>query len=149
MTDHFLIITPTDPYFVPALEQAQIANDYLFSLLPEAEMIIWNASETAEFVDPGDNFQRILCPACGAEIAIADWQGMMDAAYASHFGDLTTTTPCCGAVGSLNDLHYEWPAGFARFTLEALNPQADLDDSHLLTLESILGCPVRVIWRAL
>lgn len=73
----------------------------------------------------------------------------MDAAYASHFADLTTTTPCCGASGSLNDLHYEWPAGFARFTLEALNPNADLDDQHLLTLESILGCPVRVIWRAL
>lgn len=149
MTDHFLILIPTDPYFTPTLEQAQIANDYLVSLLPEAEIVIWNASETVEFVDCGDNFARILCPACGSEIAIPDWQQMMDAAYASHFADLTANVPRCGAVGSLNDLHYEWPAGFARFTLEALNPNADLDDSHLLTLESILGCPIRKIWRSL
>jgi len=149
MSDNFLILIPTDPHYIPHPDSAQDANDYLLSVLPQAEDIIWMASDAITFVDPGNNFERIICPACGTELAMPVWQQMMDAAYQTAFSDLTVTMPCCGVSGSLNDLHYEWPAGFARFSLEALNPNADLDDQQLHTVEELLGCSIRKIWRSL
>ena len=147
MSDNFLILIPSDPLYVPSPDSAQAANDYLLSVLPQADDIIWMLSDTVTFVDQGTNFERVSCPVCGVELSIPDWQQMMDAAYETQFADLNVTMPCCGAVGSLNDLHYEWPAGFARFSLEAFNPNADLDDHQRQTVEEILGCPVRKIWR--
>jgi len=149
MSDNFLILIPIDPLYIPSPDRAQAANDYLLSILPAAEDIIWMSSDTVTFVDQGMNFERVSCPACGTELAISNWQQMMDAAYETQFADLNVTMPCCGASGSLNDLHYEWPAGFASFSLEAFNPNADLDDQQLQAVEQILGCPVRKIWRSL
>ncbi|MBA3874542.1 MAG: hypothetical protein H0X30_35885 [Anaerolineae bacterium] len=148
MTDNFLILIPTDPQYIPSPDRAQAANDYLLSVLT-ADDIVWMSSDTVTFVDQGMNFERVICPICGTELAIPDWQQMMDAAYAAHFSDLAITMPCCGANSSLNDLHYEWPAGFASFSLEAFNPVADLNDQQLQTVAEILGCPVRKIWRTL
>ncbi|MBI1282556.1 MAG: hypothetical protein GC179_30800 [Anaerolineaceae bacterium] len=149
MTDHFLILIPTDPQYVPQPEHAQAANDYLISIFPEADDIVWVWSDTVEFVDPGDNFERVVCPACETELHMSDWQHMMNIAFDNQFSDLNVTMPCCHATGSLNDLHYVWPAGFARFSLEALNPNADLDDQHMRDVEEMLGCGVRKIWRRL
>jgi hypothetical protein len=48
---------------------------------------------------------------------------------------------------SLNDLVYSWPSGFARYTLEAMNPGlGSLPERVHARLESVLGCRVRVIW---
>ena len=149
MPDNFLILIPTNPQFVPPPDRAQAANDYLLSVLPEAEDIVWMASDDVTFVDCGNNFEGVGCPACGTELALTTWQEMMDAAYAANFSDLGITMPCCGVSSSLNDLYYHWPAGFARFSLECLNPNADLDDNQLHTVEDMLGCPVRKIWRSL
>jgi hypothetical protein len=148
MTDNFLILIPTDPRYIPHPDSAQAANEYLVSVLP-TEDIIWIASDSVTFVDCGNNFERVSCPACGRELAIPVWQQMMDAAYETEFADLTVTMPCCGAVGSLNDLHYEWPAGFASFSLEVLNPTTDLDEQQIAHVESLLGCSLRKIWRSL
>jgi hypothetical protein len=46
----------------------------------------------------------------------------MDASYRSAFEDLAVRTPCCHTDTTLNELDYDWPAGFARFVLEARNP---------------------------
>lgn len=148
MTDQFLILIPTDPHYLPPSEKADAAQCYIESVLP-AEYVVWVWSDTVEFVDSGDNFHRVLCPVCGREVHLHDWQLMMDAAFSNQFAELHTALPCCGAVRSLNELHYDWPAGFARFTLEALNPTADLDDQQLYTLEGMLGSPIRKIWRSL
>jgi hypothetical protein len=56
-------------------------------------------------------------------------------------------TPCCGSRVSLNDLRYEWPAGFARLVLEAWNPNVTrLDEEEVSKLEEVLGAPLRIIW---
>jgi hypothetical protein len=36
--------------------------------------------------------------------------------------------------------------GFARFVLEARNPEADLNDAQVQALEQKLGCALRKIW---
>jgi hypothetical protein len=71
----------------------------------------------------------------------------MEVAHEEHFRDLRATTPCCGTRTSLNDLVYAWPAGFARYTLEVLNPGVGAIPEPLLRrLESALGAKVRVVW---
>jgi hypothetical protein len=52
---------------------------------------------------------------------------------------LTATVPCCGAVLSLADLDYDWPAGFSRFRITLWNPEHELTDEHLATLSMTLG----------
>ena len=98
------------------------------------------------FVDQGENFERLLCPACGVELSVAWWQQTIDRSEEKDFEDLSVVTPCCGTSTSLNELRYEWPAGFGRFVLRALNPGKDLSDEAIERLERVLDCKLRKIW---
>ena len=71
----------------------------------------------------------------------------MDRAAADDFEALAVTLPCCGASSTLNDLVYHWPAGFARYVLEAMNPgpAGFLDPEQLAQLQLDLGCELRQI----
>jgi len=71
----------------------------------------------------------------------------MEFGHDGQFRDLRVTTPCCGRPTTLNDLAYSWPVGFARFTLEVLNPGLDsLPESVRRRLEDTLDCRIRLIW---
>jgi hypothetical protein len=51
---------------------------------------------------------------------------------------------------SLPDLLYDWPQGFARFSLEAMNPNIqDLTEAAEREFETIIGCSLRKIWQHL
>jgi hypothetical protein len=146
MSDNTLKLIPASPHYVPTAVAAQEARDLLAVFFSEAAEISSKFTEEARFVDQGANWERVLCPICGTELDEAWWQKAMDAAYRTNFANLSVILPCCGAMLSLNDLQYEWPAGFARFTLEIRNPGGDLDDYQLRSLEQILGCHLRKIW---
>jgi hypothetical protein len=71
----------------------------------------------------------------------------MELGHEGRFRDLRATTPCCGRRTTLNALAYSWPVGFARFTLEVLNPGLDsLPDRIHQRLEDVLACRLRLIW---
>jgi hypothetical protein len=146
MSDNLLRLIPTDPEYVPPLPAQGNARRALAALFPQAEQIAVRTTPTIEFVDPGGNFERICCPNCGAELDVAWWHAAMDHAYAIGFTRLIVETPCCRWAGSLNDLTYEWPAGFARFVLEARNPNGTLDQDSLIRLSRIVGHDLHVIW---
>ena len=147
MSDNVLRLIPTDPQFVPDDASAERARDHLAELAPNADEVTQNMSEETQFVDPGANLERISCPRCGQNLPMEWWQDRMDDAFKARFTVLAVTTPCCGADVSLNDLNYEWPAGFARFVLEAMNPGvADLATAEIATLAEIVGSPLRRIW---
>ena len=56
--------------------------------------------------------------------------------------------PCCSAPHTLNELIYEWPQGFARFAINAMNPDiGELQKQHVDEFEDLLGTPLRVIYR--
>lgn len=75
------------------------------------------------------------------------WSEQFDEAEATGFSRLDVSVPCCGATVSLNGLGYELPAGFARFVLEAMNPNVkDLPETALADLSAALGTPLRKIW---
>jgi hypothetical protein len=147
VSDNFLRLIPTDPDYLPTFDARASAIEKLRLWLPAADEITATATADVEFVDQGGNFERVLCPSCGTELALQDWHDAMDRAAGTAFRDLSMVTPCCGAATSLNDLIYEWPAGFARFVLEAMNPNArDLTERQHRELEEVLGTPLRRIW---
>ncbi len=156
MSTSVILLIPTDPEFVPAALSQEQAMTLLQSLLPDpASVVTARVTEYVEFVAQGENFERIVCPFCPTELVIQWWHEVMNKAYERRFTDLSVNTPCCHAETSLNDLQYEWPAGFARFVLELYEPFVRDPDSVYGTLElsaetleklkEVLGCPLRVI----
>jgi hypothetical protein len=146
MSDNYIRLIPTDPSYLPEPTAQQTAADLLRSFVPDADEVTAELTEDIHFIDPGANFESVSCPACRKNIG-EWWIDAMDRIWQIRFADLTITLPCCGSATSLNDLHHEWPAGFARFVLEAKNPNVrDLAAEQLEALERALGCKLRRIW---
>jgi hypothetical protein len=138
----------------------------LFShYLDGAEEINVPVYDKVVFVDQGENFSSVSCPACGSKLNEGWWGAQMSEACGLDpnidwwdsgfyfedsqptFNNLDVVVPCCGALLSLNDLTYDFPAGFARFALEALYPPIlDLTDEQVSRLENVLGCKLRKVW---
>lgn len=57
--------------------------------------------------------------------------------------------PCCGATLALSALDYEWPVGFARFEVCAVNPargnKYPLNAGEVARVAKLLGHPVRQV----
>lgn len=72
-------------------------------------------------IDAGENTTRIVCSRCDGDIDL-DWFWDLIGQHGESFDMLDVTVPCCNAVASLDTLRYEWPVGFARFEMSAINP---------------------------
>jgi hypothetical protein len=148
MSDNWVTLIPEDPMLIPEVAKQLLARRRLAEIASEADEVEIIVSDNVEFFDCGANFGRILCPACQSEIAVAWWQAQMDADYGDGFVLARHATPCCGARHTLHELVYEWPQGFARFALEAMNPNiGKLEDRFKEELEGILGTKLRVIYQ--
>jgi hypothetical protein len=147
MSDHFITVIPTDPYFVASADALRKAQELLSTVLASAEQIEMHTSDEVAFVDQGGNFERISCPRCRKELTTLWWQDAMDKSHESGFQRLDIITPCCAFSTSLNDLEYRWPAGFARCWVRAREPRnKELSPHQLAQLEDILGTTLRQIW---
>jgi hypothetical protein len=148
MSDHYLSLIPEEPSYLPPTEAQALALEAFRAFLsPDAEIEV-EASEDIQFVDQGENFESVSCPACDTEIDIKSWGEWLDKSSESNFIDRSVTMPCCGRETDLNALRYHWPAGFARYILRALDPGIDnrwLEEKQLSALEGILGCKLRQI----
>jgi hypothetical protein len=146
MSDNWLRFVPADPQYLPSPEAANNARNLLAAFTQHADAVTAKFKESVEFFDPGGNWSGVCCHICGAD-AEPWWQAVMDTAWDTHFSNLTVIASCCGASVSLNELRYVWPAGFARFVLEAMNPNiSDLTAAEQGMLQETLGCPLRRIW---
>ena len=147
MSEHFLSLIPTTPEYVPVAEALARARELFAGFVPAADEIEARITDEIEFVDQGENFERVRCPNCAAELAMEWWQEAMDTAYQTRFQNLKVTTVCCGFTTSLNELDYHWPAGFARFCLRVRGPrQKEVAPEHIRKLEEVLSTPLRQIW---
>jgi hypothetical protein len=146
VSDDYLRLIPREPEFVPDSDASAEAVLTLRSLAPLAEEVKVSVTETIRFIDQGGNFERVLCPKCGAELN-EWWVSEMDKAWENRSTNLVTSTPCCETTLSLNDLEYQWPAGFSRYVLEVRNPSLGgcLKPAQVARLESILGCELRQV----
>jgi hypothetical protein len=150
MSDDWILLIPEDPTFIPNAERQSRARQRLSELAPEADEINLVVSDTVEFFHCGVNFERVLCPSCGTEIPDAWWKERMDDDHENGFTLSPYSTPCCGSQHTLHDLKYEWPQGFGRFALEAMNANiGKLDEVRRKELEDVLATELRVIYRHL
>jgi hypothetical protein len=149
MSDNWITLIPEDdPRFIPEVVKQSRARDRLTEIAPEADEIEIKVSEKVEFFDCGGNFERVRCPSCGSEIPAVWWQARMDDDYGNGFMLASYATPCCAVQCTLHELVYEWPQGFGRFALEAMNPNiGKLEDKYKQEFEKILGTRLRVIYQ--
>ena len=147
MSENYLIFIPTTPEYVPGLLAQEKACEMVASSLPLADEVICQVTAEMRFIGGGDNLEKITCPHCTSEIDMDWWIKAVDESYdSSQFKNLEIMAPCCDNRISLNELHYELPAGFARFSLEARNPVQDVNQNTINILEKILDCRLRKIW---
>jgi hypothetical protein len=163
MSEYYLSIIPEEPSYVPSAEaQAQALEAFRAFLTRKKPFQVkasarWDepiveieveVSEDIQFVDQGENFESVSCPACDTEIDTKSWGEWMDKSSECNFVDRSVTMPCCGRQMDLNALRYDWPAGFARYILRALDPDIKngmLLEEQLFALEGVLGCKLRQI----
>lgn len=147
MSSDYIVVIPNEPDIVPDADARRQAEQQFAAYLPKAKAVASRVNAELQFIHPGGNFERILCPTCGAQMSWDWWTAAMDAAHLTHYRQLSVVLPCCGVTSTLNDLRYEFPAGFALFVLEAEHPDSfGLNDDQVRTLEGILGSPLRQIW---
>lgn len=146
MSDNILKLIPASPSYMPKEDSKQKAIGAVEICFPLAGRVSFKQSGTPHFVDPGANLERIICPNCSLVIDEMWWKEAMDKAYQDKYTDLNVFVPCCRSKASLNELKYEWPAGFAKFSIEILNPTRDISDEELQDIETILETKLRKIW---
>lgn len=156
MSDHWIAVIPSDPNYVPTVEQAEAALSFLLELAPDSDGVKYSTSVEIRFRDCGANFESVACPFCGALLDEDWWAQCMAADSGGVEGDSSDRgfrlgsflLPCCGGKAALNDLVYHFEQGFSRFILEAMNPNIGrLDEAHVQRLSDLLGAPVRVIYQ--
>lgn len=147
MSVEYVQLIPEYPYYIPPKQAQSVAQEALSRLLPRAAEISISVYDTAQFIDQGENFERVSCPFCSADLR-SWWGSAMNTAYKNRFENLSVTLPCCHRQTSLNNLRYQMPAGFARFVLSARNPDSgrNLTDDELEPIERELNCKIKQIW---
>ena len=146
MSHNLLRLIPADPGFQPAPAAVDEAFALLREQLPPASYIQLNRSDEIQFVDQGGNFERVLCPNCSQDLT-SQWSAWMDESHRSQFRIRTIKLPCCKREADLNDLTYEWPAGFADIAFEVQHPQGQdwLHQRAHQMLEQVLRCRIKQI----
>ena len=149
MSDNWIALIPRDPQFVPDEALQHLAADRLAAIAPEAEEIEIKVSDHVQFFDCGANLERITCPSCGQDVSVDWWQNRMDDDHnGSGFKLAGYSIPCCGASVRLDELRYDWPQGFARFGIDAMNPDiSELSTEDIQEFETLLGTPLRAIYQ--
>jgi hypothetical protein len=143
MSDSWINIIPREPRFVPSKEAHERALQYMQGVVGSADEVTSQLTEEVRFIDCGENLESIGCPHCKREIPTEWWQDQMEHQYENGYSLEPVRLHCCGALESLARLNYNWPQGYARFSVEAMNPDVpDLTNEQMAEFEKILGCPV-------
>ena len=145
MSDTILKIIPTEPIYVPDSLSENKCRIYLEKLF-DANQVELLQTQDVEFIDPAQNFEQVFCDVCDSTIDLEYWSKIVDNAFLNKFNDLTFLAPCCGSRTSLNSLRYEMPAGFAKFSIQIMNPNIELSNQNMHKLQAILNTPLRTIW---
>jgi hypothetical protein len=126
VSDTILRLYAADPDYRADPPTAARAKDALELMFPGADQIDVEVYPTVTLIDCGENLERIVCPHCGATIGV-DWWGdrldeLADNGWETADVDAPARSPYCGQPVTLRSLIYDWPVGFARFTIDVWNP---------------------------
>lgn len=146
MSDHFLVVIPADPN-ADLPDTADALRACLGQLVGSEESRIKDYGKL-QFIDCGENFESIRCPACGSRFTVPQWHEWMNEDWHGEEGFHLHRhlSPCCQVEMTLNELIYEWPQGFARWFVGARNEgRGPLAPHEIEKLEAIAGMPLKGI----
>ena len=144
MADIITKIIPIKYDYVADEKQIQAVTMYIKEMVPDCR-IEAEVFETTQFVDCGGELERIKCPACGEDISFDWWGEVMEMAAEKEFSDLSVKLPCCGRDGSLNDLEYYLPCGYAKMEITITDSERKFSEKELEKIGGLLGEKVRLI----
>ena len=159
MSDDVLSLIPIEQEYVPNAAARERAAALLQEMLPDGEICEAKVYDELHFIDQGENCEAVLCPSCRRRFEIGYftesdpgltwWLEMSEAIPKDgSIKHVRTSMPCCGETVPFTSLEFDWPAGFAHFTLSIWNPNvADglLTIEQLGMLEEVLGCKLKQI----
>lgn len=150
MSDNYIRLIPADKNWQPAAEAATAAAAYVTGLFSgpdgDVEEVVTEFFDQVTLIDAGENTTRVICPRCGGDLL--EWFFDLVEEFSESIGDRNMTVPCCGESVQLDALGYDWPVGFARFEICAMNPSRagyELDAGELARAAGLLGHPVTQI----
>ncbi|WP_377639019.1 hypothetical protein [Oryzobacter terrae] len=148
MSDTYVRVIPSDPWWQPAPEAAQEAASYVAGLFEGEGVAVDEVGtefhERVHVIDAGENTSSVTCSVCGWQLG-PDFVARLTEANPQGLRSLDVWVPCCGAVVPVTSHRYDWPVGFARFEVVARNPTRDtpwLEERELDQVAGILGHPV-------
>ena len=146
MSDNWFTFVSLDPNWVPTSEGVVAQLEAIArSEFPDAEEISTEFHELPVFINPVENLETVHCPNCNSDL-MDWWQDQMEANEDEGFASLDCTVPCCETKTSLNDLKYDWPAAFACFQLDVMNPNMpDASKAMIEAFETIAATHIRII----
>ena len=148
MSDSFIVLIPADPH-AALPETAEAVRAELADIVETPDSRVKDYGKL-QFIDAGQNFERIGCPSCGHTFTIPEWHEWMNADWHGEEGFHlhTRSSPCCATDMTLNDLVYEWPQGFAHWFVGARDVNhGRLTDDELALLQDIAGIGLKPIYQ--
>ena len=136
-----LIIIPVNPEISLSKEISLELVKFLSEAFKNKEICI-QLDTKINFVDCGENLEKITCPNCEKEIQLEYWQEIMEKAFEAGFSDLTFTINCCEAVTNLNSLIYKGNCGFSKYRITIYDPDFDKFNESKLLLDIRNICQV-------
>jgi hypothetical protein len=124
-----LYAIPTDPQWVPDADHEAAAVAVFGRQVPHDGDIEVIREGGVRFYDAGEGFETARCPVCRTIVAVnpSDMGWLVEqfdlCSSEAGFWPIDAVAPCCEAVVSLNDLDYQWPQGFASWSMGAVNAQ--------------------------
>jgi hypothetical protein len=136
---------------VPEQHKRNAAEVYMSEIALNAREVKSVVTESIQFIACRGNLKidRTTCPHCNERIDFSWSSSAMDRAWDGEggFQPKEETLPCCGKTATLHDLNYVRPLGFAKYCLEAINPDRGLlEEEHTAHFKALLGCDIRVIY---
>ena len=124
VSDWYIRLIPSDKRWQPSPEAAASAVAYVAGLftcpLDHVEDVTHEFYDDVTLIDAGENTTQVTCTYCGNDIC--EWFFDLTEEHRDSIGDPVVTVPCCGKAAPLDSLRYDWPVGFARFEVCAMNP---------------------------
>lgn len=143
MSDHFLVVIPADPSAPLPEDGGDAICTALRDFAGSDECRVKSYDDRVQFIDAGENFESVSCPACGVTLDQDWWSGQMDHCWNSEerrFNLHAHALPCCGASKDLSELVYDGPQGFATWFVSARNEgRGPLTKAEVAHLETIAG----------
>jgi hypothetical protein len=139
-------IIPTNPDYTVSQEQLIAIEQYLTKNYPNKDIKV-EQHDTIQFVDCGENFERVICSHCHDTIDIELWQEWMTKSYETGFNDRKVIMQCCMDSSTLDRLIYEQPQGFAKLIIQIDNMTDD--EMSIQTFANLqyfkVGAPIWII----